>query len=742
MVLGGVKFLDPSPGLRMLASLAPVASCDMKFAGDMASRNVCEDAWRAQPVSVKVGGMSATFRTAAGRRAALGGMHTLVRMGKLREAAVMCAAAALIFPGGSEQVVESLGWKAFFGVDGKGERVVEIAPSIRVTVCAPSAIILPPSPLSSPAELRKYYAGLREGGLKHTEAMGLAAASVLAPPHSSVFDPASPHAPHMHHLLDYLEFLETIDVAHRETGATALPLTGEGASRFFAACYAGVCGAAAAAARDKWLPRGPPDIWSSADGRWFGLNRYRDQERSMARAVEGRAGTAWLVLADAGVGKTCAMADIVRGACLRTHDLPAPFAATTDLSRNRGVLLTAKTHQAKKQLEAAIAHLLSDLDPAHLDVTFSTLDKIAVAGGVPAREAPLLPFAFTIVDEVSMAEYGLVEAVLRDNPSSHVLFIGDEKQLPSVGVGDVVDLLRHVLPAENILNFDDVFQPRLPPSFVPRHPPSVRGFFRSVFERGGWLHEGAGGGDHVSFSEVPPWPGADAVPDDVLRRMAGRGASTDTRVVTFTNRTCNNIHTQFARLWAEANGRQLWKVAFSGAENVLCEGMAVLASKTTALKVEEVTDPHELLRKPADRKNCVMLDTFERVVIASVLQYLDGVPVLLEGEVRKGERRASFTFRPRIDGKGVVNLKQFKPASCVTVHACQGTTVRDDYVVTLPGWYGGRGVDRRFVYTALTRGRGCRCVVLYERAALHWVSANPYARPSATVVFNDATNAE
>ena len=721
--VGKVVLLEPSPRVRHMVSFAPMSTVTLRVACDVSKEGVVENAWRLNPVSAVVRGTNVKFNR-AGAKAALGQIHALLHHARAKEAAFLMTCMSIL-PEMQRVLAESLRWTQVDSMQASAT-TISLGGALAVSIMKPTALVCPTTPLATPAHLRAFYTSLIDSGFKHPECMALCLLNLSAPVHESLLpnrDPA--HMIHMFNLLDYMEFLHRTRTLHQTVGATAIPCSPPSIARV-SQCFHSDVWAVARVVQETWRPRRAPDLWFSQDGLWFGLNEFLEQEKALAALLSDRRSSglkSWLVLADAGVGKTCAMAVLARRACgvedgsEEDHAMLRP-----DTRSHRGILLATKTNQARKQLEAAMDFFLKDIAKAHLDVTCTTLDMLAVRG-LPERSPPEKPFAYVVVDEVSMAECDLLSNIVRGNGGQHLVFIGDEKQLPSVGVGDAIAVLKHSLSPEEIVDFDDTLLPTLPADFVARHPPHVRTFLRSVFSTG-VLSSCPEVDSHV---RVVVCQDAEYVGDDMLAGLATKGSSTDSRVITFTNRVCESTHMRFLMMWAAANKRQVWSAIYKGGGHSLaCVGATLLCARKFHLRIEEIVSGEA---QHSDKAGCIVLDTHDRVEISDVLEWGGmAVPKLLQARAGTG---LVFTFRVFADADGAVDLKWAKPASCVTVHACQGITVKEDYVVTLAAWYGSRGIDRRFVYTAVTRGKDCRCVALVEPGAEEWMRHNPFERRCA-----------
>ena len=99
-------------------------------------------------------------------------------------------------------------------------------------------------------------------------------------------------------------------------------------------------------------------------------------------------------------------------------------------SQRKKVALASPTGRAAKRLSEAAGHPASTI---HRLLEFSPLD------GFQHDEENPLDVDFLVVDEASMLDLLLTNHLLKAvKPGTHVLFVGDVDQLPSVGAGDVL----------------------------------------------------------------------------------------------------------------------------------------------------------------------------------------------------------------------------------------------------------------------------------------------------------------
>jgi exodeoxyribonuclease V alpha subunit len=99
-------------------------------------------------------------------------------------------------------------------------------------------------------------------------------------------------------------------------------------------------------------------------------------------------------------------------------------------AQHKKVALASPTGRAAKRLSEATGHPASTI---HRLLEYSPLD------GFQYNEEHPLDLDFLIVDEASMLDLLLTNNLLKAvQPGTHVLFVGDVDQLPSVGAGDVL----------------------------------------------------------------------------------------------------------------------------------------------------------------------------------------------------------------------------------------------------------------------------------------------------------------
>lgn len=108
--------------------------------------------------------------------------------------------------------------------------------------------------------------------------------------------------------------------------------------------------------------------------------------------------------------------------------------ATLEAQRKK-VALASPTGRAAKRLSEATGHHASTI---HRLLEYSPMD------GFQYNEERPLDLDFLVVDEASMLDLLLTNHLLKAvRPGTHVLFVGDVDQLPSVGAGDVLRDLIH-----------------------------------------------------------------------------------------------------------------------------------------------------------------------------------------------------------------------------------------------------------------------------------------------------------
>jgi exodeoxyribonuclease V alpha subunit len=108
---------------------------------------------------------------------------------------------------------------------------------------------------------------------------------------------------------------------------------------------------------------------------------------------------------------------------------------STLVEQNKSFALASPTGRAAKRLSEAAGHPASTI---HRLLEFSPVE------GFKHDDANPLDLDFLVVDEASMLDLLLMNNLLKAvRPGTHVLFVGDVDQLPSVGAGDVLRNLIH-----------------------------------------------------------------------------------------------------------------------------------------------------------------------------------------------------------------------------------------------------------------------------------------------------------
>jgi exodeoxyribonuclease V alpha subunit len=108
---------------------------------------------------------------------------------------------------------------------------------------------------------------------------------------------------------------------------------------------------------------------------------------------------------------------------------------STLVEQHKSFALASPTGRAAKRLSEATGHPASTI---HRLLEFSPVE------GFKHDESNPLDLDFLVVDEASMLDLLLMNNLLKAvRPGTHVLFVGDVDQLPSVGAGDVLRNLIH-----------------------------------------------------------------------------------------------------------------------------------------------------------------------------------------------------------------------------------------------------------------------------------------------------------
>lgn len=146
-----------------------------------------------------------------------------------------------------------------------------------------------------------------------------------------------------------------------------------------------------------------------------------------------------LITGGPGTGKTTTVAKLLGLICTNRRTLPS-------------IALAAPTGKAAAHMARALHRALDGFDMpdavrAHLEAlegqTVHRLLKLRPPQMKPAFNADHpLPFEVLVVDEASMLDISLLTDLLEAVPSgSRIIFLGDEHQLPSVGLGAVLSAL-------------------------------------------------------------------------------------------------------------------------------------------------------------------------------------------------------------------------------------------------------------------------------------------------------------
>ncbi len=129
------------------------------------------------------------------------------------------------------------------------------------------------------------------------------------------------------------------------------------------------------------------------------------------------------ITAPPGCGKTAIM-EVVLGVLEKTREIET-------------VGLCAPTGKAAKVLTARVSKYQTKATTIH------SMLGVGGPGGFVFNHANKLPFDILVCDEASMIDVSLMNSVMSaTKPDTHVIFLGDPKQLPSVGPGDcLTDIL-------------------------------------------------------------------------------------------------------------------------------------------------------------------------------------------------------------------------------------------------------------------------------------------------------------
>lgn len=188
----------------------------------------------------------------------------------------------------------------------------------------------------------------------------------------------------------------------------------------------------------------------------YDIKLNEDQQRGIMACLQNKV---TVITGGPGTGKTTLIKSLL--SILDNHKLTYRLAAPTGRAAKR---ITEGTHR-----HAVTLHRLLEFD-------FSN-------GGFQRNENNALQLDFLIIDEASMIDVFLANAVVKATPlPSHIVFIGDVDQLPSVGAGNVLndliasgkitsvrlkEIFRQAQNSLIIVNAHKINQGEFPTSFLP-----------------------------------------------------------------------------------------------------------------------------------------------------------------------------------------------------------------------------------------------------------------------------------
>lgn len=333
--------------------------------------------------------------------------------------------------------------------------------------------------------------------------------------------------------------------------------------------------------------------------------------------------------------------------------------------RRASVLLAAPTGRAAKRLSEATG---LEAKTIHRLLEFSPAEGVSFARD---RENPL-DADMIIIDETSMVDILLMNHLLNAiENGSHILFVGDMDQLPSVGPGNVLrDLIdSEVLP---VVRLDTIFR-QAQDSYIIVNAHHINNGEMPEFSKES--------SDFFLFSEPDAEKAADWVVDVVCSRVPkkfGFDPNQDIQVLTPMHRGSAGVSTLNQRLQEQLNPASPRKAQVTHGSRVFREGDRVM----------QIRNDYDRQIFNGDLGRILRVDTEEQVV--------------------------TVNFEGRMVACEPLQLEELVHAYAISIHKSQGSEFPVVVMPLLMQHY--MMLQRNLVYTGVTRARKLVVMVGDKRA--------------------------
>lgn len=180
---------------------------------------------------------------------------------------------------------------------------------------------------------------------------------------------------------------------------------------------------------------------------WFAGETAKSQQAACALAVLQPLA---FITGGPGTGKTTTVAKLLALLCGNGDNLPriALAAPTGKAAAHMGQALQAALQQLPASGEAALAEKVREYLAVLEGQTLHRLLQLNMDGQTPFGDGKFVPYDVIVVDEASMLDWPLLLHLLGSvAPNARCVLLGDEAQLPPVGLGGVLP----VLPSETCI---------------------------------------------------------------------------------------------------------------------------------------------------------------------------------------------------------------------------------------------------------------------------------------------------